>query len=204
VVRASRPDKEYESVTIKYTNRKGKTYYLHQGTTKNNKVRFYFSQNTEGDLADAMPDGYEIYENPNGGVYIRKARPQVISDDELAAVENELRQFSHLRYCQVDVKKGIISIHTPDQDVDGLLEIARSFSMVDDLEVQRTIEQLVTYSPELRFVLVDREARLFQAQRYCYRGSIDDWIDIGEPGKMEELVDRYVKRLETEAFFDLF
>jgi hypothetical protein len=189
---------------VEYTNKKGKTYYLHQGMTKNQKVRFYFSRKTEGNLVDAMPDGYEVYENPNGGVYIRKARSRVISDDELAAVENEVRRFSHLRYCKVDVKKGIISIYTPKQNVDRLLDIIRSFSGADSVDVQRTIGQLVTYSPELRFVLVDKEKRLFQTQRYCYWGSIDDWINIGESGKMEDVVGRYVKYLETEAFFGLF
>ena len=49
-----------------------------------------------------------------------------------------------------------------------------------------------------------KEKRLFQTQRYCYRGSIDDWINIGESGKMEDVVGRYVKYLETEAFFGLF
>jgi hypothetical protein len=151
-----------------------------------------------------MPDGYEVYENPNGGVYIRRIRPRVICDDELAVVENEVRRFSHLRYCRVDVKKEIISIYTPRQDVDGLLDVVRSFSGAGGIDVQRTIGQLVTYSPELRFVLVDKEARLFQTQRYCYRGSVDDWIDIGGASKMEELVDRYVKHLETEVFFELF
>jgi hypothetical protein len=102
------------------------------------------------------------------------------------------------------LKKGIISIYTPKQNVDRLLDVVRSFSRAGGVDVQRTIGQLVTYSPELRFVLVDKEARLFQTQRYCYRGSIDDWIDIGGSSKLEELVSQYVKHLETDAFFELF
>jgi hypothetical protein len=30
----------------------------------------------------------------------------------------------------------------------------------------------------MQFILDDKEERLFTAQRYCFRGSIDDWIDI--------------------------
>jgi len=30
----------------------------------------------------------------------------------------------------------------------------------------------------LRFILTAKENREFVAQRYCFRGSIDDWIDI--------------------------
>ena len=50
-----------KAMPVEYTNKKGKTYYLHQGMTKNQKVRFYFSRKTEGDLVDVMPDGYEVY-----------------------------------------------------------------------------------------------------------------------------------------------
>lgn len=52
-----------ETMTIEYVNRKSQTYYLHQGTTKTGKPRYFFSQKTEGNLASEIPDGYEIYEN---------------------------------------------------------------------------------------------------------------------------------------------
>ncbi len=35
----------------------------------------------------------------------------------------------------------------------------------------------------LVFQLVDATRRTFQAQRYCFLGSVDDWIEIGKPGK---------------------
>ena len=35
-------------MAITYTNRKGKTYYLHEGVTKKGKPRYYFSLKDEG------------------------------------------------------------------------------------------------------------------------------------------------------------
>ena len=32
----------------------------------------------------------------------------------------------------------------------------------------------------LQFVLTDKANRLFETQRYCFLGSIDDWITIGD------------------------
>ena len=191
-------------MSVEYTNRRGKTYHLHKSITKTGKARYFFSQSVEGDLVDVMPDGYEVYENPNGRVYVRKIQPRVIPDDELAIVEAGMRRFSRFKHFQVDVKKGTISIHTPNQDVDRLLHVVRSFAGPEGVDTQRTIGQLVTYSPELRFVLIDKEERLFQTERYCYRGSIDGWIEVGRPDRLKTLVRKYVKHLGQSSFFELF
>jgi hypothetical protein len=190
-------------MSVEYTNRKGKTHYLHQSVTKTGKTRYFFSQSAEGDLADVMPDGYEVYENPNGRVYARKIVPRVVSDAELASVEAGMRRFSRLEHFQVDVKKGTISIHTPNQNVGALLHVVRSFVGAPGVDAEATIEKLVAYSPELRFVLIDKEERLFQTERYCYRGSIDDWIEIGAPDRLKALVRKYVKHLGQDSFFEL-
>jgi hypothetical protein len=51
--------------------------------------------------------------------------------------------------------------------------------------------------------LDDEQRRLFTAQRYCFRGSVDDWIDIGH-GPLTKLVKRYVKHLGQESYFELY
>lgn len=57
---------------IQFTNRKNNIYYLHRGTTKSGKQKYYFSKNQDGILADAIPDGFEIYENLNAQVFLRR------------------------------------------------------------------------------------------------------------------------------------
>ena len=39
---------------ITYTNAKGKTYYLHQGTTKTGKPKYHFSMQSNGALAEYL------------------------------------------------------------------------------------------------------------------------------------------------------
>jgi hypothetical protein len=68
---------------VTYKNRRGKTYYLHEGRTKTGKPKYNFSLKNNGELVDEIPDGYEIYEHPGtGGVFLRKKLPQLILNIE--------------------------------------------------------------------------------------------------------------------------
>jgi hypothetical protein len=65
------------------------------------------------------------------------------------------------------------------------------------------VESTGTYSTMLRFTLVDAGRRLFDAERWCFRGSIDDWIEPGGPKPLDALLKTYVPHLGQESFFEL-
>ena len=190
---------------ITYTNAKGKTYYLHQGTTKTGKPKYYFSMESNGALAESMPEGFEIYENPNAQVFLRRITPQIITDEERQVVEDGMRKYAEVQDYKIDVRGNAIAVYTADQDIETL---AGSFK--DIYPDPTTNPQLLTllrneihYSPMLQFLLEDEQHRLFTVQRYCFVGSIDDWIDIGH-GPLTRLVKQYVKHLGQESYFDLY
>lgn len=189
-------------MSIQHVNRKGQTFYLHQKTTKKANLKYFFSMKRDGELAESIPHGFEVYENPNAQVFLRKIQQKMITDDEIAIVEKGMREFARLPYGRVDVKKDIISVFVPDQNV-GRLSEAFSFAL-NDRKMQDAFSQAITYSAMLRFVLVDEAKRLFATQRYCFLGSVDDWIDIGESNTLPKLVKRYVKHLGQDSFFELF
>jgi len=126
----------------------------------------------------------------------------MIADDEIAIVEKGVREFARLPYYRVDVKKDIISIFVPDQNA-GRLSEAFPFSL-NSRDVQGALAQAITFSAMLRFVLIDETKRLFMTQRYCFRGSIDDWIDIGGANTLSTLVKKYVVHLGQDSYFELF
>ena len=64
---------------VTHVNRKRDTYYLHAGKTKTGKPRYWFSKSTEGDLVETIPEGYEVYENPDAQVFLRKIVPQLVT-----------------------------------------------------------------------------------------------------------------------------
>jgi hypothetical protein len=191
-------------VPITHTNAKGKTFYLHQGTTKTGKPKYYFSMESEGQLADAIPTGFEVYENPNAQVFLRRIPTKIITDEERQVVEDGIHKYADVQDYKIDVKGNAIVVYTADQDIDALVNLFQDVgSMRDEAQIRSAIRREITYSPRLHFVLSDEKQRVFVAQRYCCRGAIDDWIDLGH-GPLATLVRRYVKHLGKESYFDLF
>ena len=83
---------------ITYTNRKGATYTLCQGVTKTGKPRYTFVRDPQGKRAlETIPDGYEISESVNGVVSLVKSHPQKLLPQEIAAVEQAVRQHPKAR-----------------------------------------------------------------------------------------------------------
>ncbi len=194
---------------IIYKNRKNKTYYLHEGKTKTGKPRYFFSMKTDGELVDEIPDGYEIYEHPsNAQVFLRKKQPRLVTDLEEHVVQKYLKKLGTNRPYMTDIKAETITIfessHDPDEvrEVYGPLLKYRGASERESL-VQSIVAESSHYMPILRFILEDEKDRQFIVQRYCFRGSIDDWIYIDGPDPLEKLAQHYIKHLGQESFFDL-
>jgi len=192
-------------VPITYTNAKEKTYYLHQGTTTTGKPKYYFSTQPEGTLAEAIPEGFEMYENPNAQVFLRRIPPKLITEEERQVVEAGMRTSADVKDYKIDVKGKAIVIYTADQDVETLADVFKGLSPTPSAnrQLMSLLRKEIQYSPMLQFLLEDEQRRLFTAQRYCFRGSIDDWIDIGY-GSLTTLVKQYVKHLGKESYFELF
>jgi hypothetical protein len=190
-------------MVVEHINRKRQKYYLHQGTTKTGKPKYFFSMKSEGTLVQTIPDGYEIYENPNAQVFLQKIQPKIITDDEIATLEKEIKKLPDLQYCRIDVKKDIIYVHTPNENVTGLLKKSSSFPFVKGTDIQDVMARTLSYSAVLRFILCDDTKRIFTTERFCFLGSIDDWIGIGSPNTLQKLAEKYVKHLGKESFYEL-
>jgi hypothetical protein len=188
---------------VKYTNSKGKIYYLHKKQTNTGKESYYFSMKNIGTICDSIPEGYEIYEHPNAMVFLRKIPKKIILDEEIAIVEDGMKNYSILKAYKIDVRKNMIQIYTPNQDIDALEGILREFAPLPRTTKQ-AINDIINYSPDMQFILIDEEKRIFATQRYCYLGRIDDWISIGDPDSLEVLVKKYIQHLGKESFFDLY
>ncbi len=194
---------------VTYTNRKGHTYYLCQGMTKTGKLRYYFARQPKDGSPDQIPEGYRISESVNGIVSLVIDRPQLILPTEAASVEAALSRHPEGRDYRVAVqKKQIVIYERLGPDVDTLSEIFGEFSpLPSDIVKRRLQEQLdkmARFSPVLRFILLDPDDRKFKAERWSYLGDIDDWIDIGESGKLEKVARRLIPKLGTDDFFELF
>jgi hypothetical protein len=185
-----------------YTTRRGKTYYLHTGPKRGGGIQHYVSTDPKGPAAAALPEGFELYETPNGQVYLRKKKPTRIQPAELALIEKELQkhQTSKHRYL-AEVSDNKIVLHEGDTNIDTLREINMRFS-APGLEEYAVLNAY--YVPVMRFVLQDEAQRSFAPERYCFRGSVEDWISIGEPDQLRKLTAKFLKHLGRDSIYDLY
>jgi hypothetical protein len=73
----------------------------------------------------------------------------------------------------------------------------------DPERLREALAQSFTYSPIMQFVLENAETREFVVERWCFRGSVDDWIPLDHSTNLQELVKKYGFHLGKESFFDL-
>ena len=185
-----------------YTTRRGKTYYLHTGPKRGGGIQHYVSTDPDGPVAEAVPDGFEIYETPNGQVYLRKVKPALIRPDELALVNAELNKRQTSQHCDLaDVNGKEIVIHEGDTHIETLRAINIRFS-------ERGLEEYAArnaqFTAVMRFVLKDKDQREFAPERFCFRGRVEDWISIGEPVPLLKLISIFFKHLGRESMYDLY
>jgi hypothetical protein len=189
---------------IQYVNRKGDRYFLHESKTKTGKRTWFFSKKTDGNLAATIPAGYEIYENHNAQVFLRIIVPMLVTKEEIATVEEGVRQFSKLSYFLVEAKNDSIVVFVANQQ-SGFLEesVASRFGITDNAKLYTAMQGYLTYLPMMRFSLVDEKRRRFAVERWCFLGSIDDWFPLKESGDLATMVKKFAPHLGEESFYEL-
>ena len=189
-------------MSIQHIARSGKIYYLHVLPTKTGKEKYHFSTSKDGLLAQVLPEGYEIYENINGQVFLRRKTKKLIESDELALVETALEQHAEKWLYKVEIKKDSLVIYESCQNI-GLGRLNSWSNLGAEKEF---IKRHTHYQPVMRFILEDTDKRMFRAERWCFRGSVDGWMDImtcpSEP--LPKLVKKFIKHLGKESFFELY
>jgi hypothetical protein len=197
-------------MAITYTNRKGQTYTLYKGQTKTGKPRYYFAraEKHEDEPVTELPAGFTISESVNGIVSLVKDRPVLIPPEEVAVMENAIKQHPDARKYRVVVKRNQIEIYErvgPDYET-LIPKILPSVQVSPDRlkQIQSEMEPHAQYTPVLRFTLLDSEQRLFGAERMCYLGDIDGWLDLSATGLVATLADALIPTLGTEEFFELW
>jgi hypothetical protein len=201
-------DRKSERMPVTYTNRKGITYYLCRGVTKTGKPRYYFAREPKGEPVEQIPEGFKISESVNAIVSLVKDRPALIRPQEVAAVEAAVRRHPKSNKYRVNVKRNRIEVYEQvgldaEELASALAQEGFGIPALAD-RLRPTMEGRAQFTPVLRFILADAERRTFRVERWCYLGSIDDWIDVGPMGTVDRLARHWIPRLGTDQFFELF
>lgn len=187
---------------VSYTNRKGRTYYLHAATTKTGKIRYVMAKTPEGALSE-LPAGYTITESVNGQVSVGRIQPRIIPDSEEALVRSELNRLGLDAY-RCSVKGAYITVYEPlhsRQDYSEMLNEMGFLAPVANDYITSRIEK-GPFDPVMRFRLFDRDKRVYEVERMTYRG-MGGWRSLHRFGGLSELARKYLPHLGKESFYDL-
>src|SRR5271166_2179410 len=102
---------EGTAMPVTYTNRKGRLYFLCQGLTRTGKPRYYFALEPKERLVETLPDGFEVQESVNGIVSLCRIQPNLLSNDDIAAVQAALQAHPRARRYRVSIKSKQITIY---------------------------------------------------------------------------------------------
>lgn len=186
---------------VTHKSRTGKTYYLHVGAKRGGGSQFYFSTKSTGNLADCVPDGFEIYESVNGQVFLRRQVPALITEEERACVERGIAALRRNSRFKVDVRADVLTIY--EAAGRGAEWIEHLPSHLSEVAREIAAERTAHYQAVLRFVLLDPSRRIFAPERYRFCGT-EGWINIGVPDTLTRLAAKYLKHLGRESIYELY
>ncbi len=186
------------SKVVQYENRKKVTSYLYEKSSKKGLICYYFSSKLKENPLKEIPEGYEIWEHPETyQVFLRKIIPCLITQEEKEVLQLFMKELCPLRLFRIDIKSGEIVIYVA-QDISGFSTRGFFAGAIDT-----SLDLYAYYSAQFRFTLIDPEKRVFSAERWCYFGSIDDWIFIGNLSSLEFLCKKHFPHLGQDSYYDL-
>ena len=187
---------------MQYINRHGDKYFAFEGVTKTGKPKYFASKKPTSNQAtrvEALPAGFEFYENPtNATVVIRRRRPSSLTAAERNLLARLVLEHSSLD-CEVIVDADSLVVYSSQRPkINPALE-----AMIPGFG--KSLVGRSQFEPSFKFTLVNKEQRLFTSFRYCYRSSMEGWIELHErPVSLETLATRYLPHLGNESFFELY
>jgi hypothetical protein len=192
-----------------HRTRRGVTYYLHRGTTKTGKPRYFFAKSIgDGALAE-MPAGYEVAESVNGVVTVRKGTAgSPFPAADVTLIRDALERDPQLRQYLVESKGGAIVVHEPERGggptAGELAGLARELGVTTfqlASHFARTAKT-ISYTPMMKFERAFvGDTGQYLAYRMTYRGR-GGWHSLSH-GPLATLVKKYVPHLGRQSFFDL-
>jgi hypothetical protein len=143
-------------------------------------------------------------------VSLVKDRPLLIQPDEVNAVEAVMQQHPKAGRYRIAVKHNRIEIYEDNgPDFDTLFSELQPLGLSSPgkaSRLQAIEERYAHYAPVLRFILLDPVQRLFGAERMCYLGDIDGWVELMHrgPEPVAVLARALIPTLGTDQFYDLW
>ena len=132
---------------------------------------------------------------------VRKKQRSGIHDFELEVVRDRVATEAQNVIARVVIQgRSLVIYESPN--IGHFDSISKRMGGLPNFAI-REMQSTSQMSPAFRFKLIEMQERVFEAQRFCFRGSVDDWVSLHHEGPLDELCQRYLKHLGKESFYEL-
>lgn len=182
-----------KSEKFTYTNFRGDVYFLRQGKSgRGEGVQIICSRQYTDDALEAVPEGMELVESPNGKVSCRKKQKSTILPAERQVLERWVPTLKQQAFIKIEVKSNALIVHGAD---------AAIFSNLGVPATSPIIGKIISYQPFFCFELENAATRTFTIFWRCYLGE-GRWVYL-DSGSIEELAEKYLPHVAKKSFFGL-
>lgn len=197
-------------MSVEYVNRRGETFYLCE-KQDGERHRFFFSTAQEANQLDKIPEGYEIYEDPEGDPHLQRKDSLKIKSEGRSLVEKKLEKIDHLNrlpnYHLVDVRNGSITIFILDQTPEVMADVNKFVPEAVLGNLEEFLNQEPTYTAHMKFELADESERKYRVYRRLFYGDQkyeeDKWLYLEGMKSLPNLASKYLPHIDKDSFFDL-
>ncbi len=193
-----------------HTNRFGDTYYLHHGTTKTGRARYFVARAVGPGALSAMPEGFEFAESINGVVSVKRVggRSGLVPQADVDAVRREMARHDRLRHYAVDVRKDEIIVYEPEGSLVEMVQDPAGWGRAFGLPPEVPVRRLEARAPRTRYAPVMKFGFAFICVPDVYLAfrrsySLESGWWMLSHGPLLELLRKYLPHLGTEKFFEL-
>ena len=187
-----------------YVNHWGVTYYLNEATSPAGKPTYSFTKKPGAKMAEALPDGFEVYERPQSAQpFLRKVQSTLITSEELELVRTCC--LAHHRPLQIRVlaEPNAMVLYYSSPPSDDLLTGLSGFLTITPAKREALFSTLIgPLQPELRFRLLNPEQRTFAAESWSCKGLNEGWLPMGLTQPLEPLVRSLVPHLGRDSLYE--
>ena len=126
-------------MAITHTNRKGDTYHLTRWKGKGSRTQYVFSKKDLcGEAVDSIPDGYEVFEHPNGQVFLHRQIISEVPDADYRVIEQYTRGHFRDELYILERKRREVVIHFADQRNTGTPDTSSGTHLLVEASEVRT------------------------------------------------------------------
>ncbi|HON14175.1 MAG TPA: hypothetical protein PLB48_12555 [Treponema sp.] len=177
-----------------YTSRNGKKYYLHKSITKKGNISFRLSTKRENAI-DELPNGYEVYEPANSNPVVRHIFEKMINENEINIIKLVLNKTCKGMDYVINEKEDGIEVYVDEKYNSKSSVLELTYLMSGVINTEKTF-----YEPSFKISKYGNEYYIY---RYCFLGSINDWMYIDRDHNLENLCKKYFIHIKKESFYSL-